>query len=644
MNAPALTRPVLRWVAAAVLLAALPHTTHLPLWVSALVPAALLLRLGVGRPPGRWVLVLLVLLTFGAVLAQFRTIAGITAGGGFLSAMMALKFLETRNTRDAGLLLCLSYFLAIAVFLHSQSIPMAAWVLGSTGVTTVALMTLAAPAGPPVGVRIRQTALLFGQAAPIMLVLFLLFPRLPGPLWGTPESEQAARTGLSDRMAPGSITQLTQSSEVAFRVQFGGDGPPQRPYYWRGPVFWQFDGRAWTSGQPRLRTLAAPQPTGPVIEYTMLLSPHQRRWLFGLDMPLGVDGVEYGRTAGYALVAEEPVDSVIGLRLRSALDYRIEPDLPSARRERALALPEETAPRARQMARRWRAQSSDTQAIVDRALSYFREREFVYTLSPPATGDAPVDNFLFGTRSGFCEHYASAFTVLMRSAGVPARVVTGYLGGETNDMGDYLIVRQSDAHAWAEVWLPEAGWTRVDPTEVVSRERLDSGIAGVSGAPEQLPLLSRGDGWIKRAALAWDAVEHAWNRTVVGYGAESQQRLLSSLGLSGLGRYAIGLLAIVTAAATLVGIWLLAARRGPTADPAVRAWERALARLHRAGIPTDPCDGPRAVAARVRSQRPDLAPAFGRITRLYIALRYRPGATGDTLKRLRAEVRQFKPR
>lgn len=644
MSAPGLTTPVLRWLAAAILLAALPHATHLPLWVSMLVPAALLLRLGLGRPPGRWVLVLLVLLTFAAVLAQFRTIAGITAGGGFLSAMIALKFLETRDSRDAGLLLCLSYFLAIAIFLKSQSIPMAAWVLASAGVTTVALMTLAAPNGPPLGARIKQTALLFAQAAPIMLVLFVLFPRLPEPLWGMPESEQAARTGLSDRMAPGSITRLTRSSEVAFRVQFGdGDAPP-RPYYWRGPVFWQYDGRAWTRGEPRVRTLAPPQVTGTTVEYTMLLSPHQRRWLFGLDLPLTAEGVPHGRTAGYDLIAEEPVESVIGLRMRSTLDYRIEPNLPAARRERALALPAGAAPEARQLARRWRAQASDPRAVIDRALAYFREQGFVYTLSPPTTGDAPVDNFLFGTRSGFCEHYASAFTVLMRAAGIPARVVTGYLGGETNDMGDYLIVRQSDAHAWSEVWLPEAGWIRVDPTGVVSQERLDSGIAGVSGAPEQLPLLSRSDGWIKQVSLAWDAVQHAWNRAVVGYGPETQHRLLSYLGLSELGRYAIGLLAIATAAATLAGVWLLAARHGRPGDPVVRAWGQALARLRRAGIAADPCDGPRTVAAQVRRQRPDLAPAFGRILRLYVALRYRPEPQRDGLERLREEVRQFRPR
>lgn len=642
MSSATLQTPLMRWLAAAVLIAAVPHVSHLPLWVSALIPAALLLRLGLGRAPSRWLLVPLVLLAFAAVFVQFHTIAGVTAGGAFLSAMVALKFLEARDTRDAGLLVCLAYFLATTVFLTSQSIPMAAWVLGSAAVTTMALMTLAAPVSPPVGLRLKHTALLFAQAAPIMLVLFLLFPRLPGPLWGMPEDEGSARTGLTDTMSPGSITQLTQSSEVAFRVEFDGE-PPAPPHYWRGPVFWRYDAGTWSRGEQRARPPAAPEVTGRTVEYTMLLMPHERRWLFALDLPLDARS-DHSRAAGYNLLADEPIRSVVGLRLRSALDYRLEPELPPERRQRALELPSSAAPLARELAQRWRANASEPRQIVAQALAYFRERDFAYTLSPPATGEAPVDDFLFRTRRGFCEHYASALAVLMRAAGVPARVVTGYLGGETNDLGDYMLVRQSDAHAWVEVWLPERGWTRVDPTEVVSRGRVDSGVTGVSDAPEQLPLLSRSDGWVRQVSLAWDSVEHAWNRAVVGYGPELQERLLARLGLGNIGRYATALLTVATAAATLAGIWLLTSRRPGPSDPAVRAWRQATTRLRRVGIEPDAGEGPRALAARVRAERPDLAPAFGRIARAYIALRYRPSAAPDALQRLRREVRQFRPR
>ncbi len=642
MSSDALATPVLRWLAAAILVAALPHATHLPVWVSALIPAALMLRLGLGRPPARWLLVLLVFLCFAAILARFHTIAGVTAGGAFLSAMVALKFLETRTPRDAGLLICLAYFLAVSVFLTSESIGITAWVLGSTGLTTAALMTLAAPNGPPLRQQLWHTLRLFAQAAPIMLVLFVLFPRLPEPLWGL-QNEGAARTGLSDTMAPGSITRVIESSEVAFRVEFTNGEPPAPPYYWRGPVFWQFDGRTWSAGERRSRVQAEPEITGETVAYTLMLTPHDRRWLFGLDLPVGADA-EHERAPGYQLLAPDEVESVRRLQMRSALQYRLEPELPASRRQRALELPPETAPLARELAGSWRAEADGPRAIVERGLEYFREREFEYTLSPPPTGAAPVDDFLFRTQSGYCEHYASAFAVLMRAAGIPARVVTGYLGGETNDMGDYMLVRQSDAHAWTEVWLPERGWTRVDPTQAVSSERVDSGVGGVAGADTQLPLMSRSEGWLKQATLAWDAVQHTWNRVVVGYGPEAQHRLLQRLGLGDVGRYAMAVLAIVSAGLALAAVWLLTAGRQAPRDPAQRAWLRALARLRRAGVDATASEGPRDLAERVRRERPDLAPGFGRVAQRYIALRYRPETPTNGLRRLRRAVRAFRPR
>jgi hypothetical protein len=321
---------------------------------------------------------LLVLLCFAAVLARFHTIAGATAGGAFLSAMIALKFLETRDTRDAGLLICLTYFLAVSVFLTSESIATTAWVLASVGVTTVTLLTLAAPDGPPLKQHLVHTGRILLQAAPIMLVLFVLFPRLPQPLWGM-ESGSAARTGLSDTMEPGSITQVIQSSEVAFRVEFADGEPPTPPYYWRGPVFWQFDGRSWSQGERRSRELAEPEITGTPIEYTLMLAPHDRRWLFGLDLPLAAD-VEHERSAGYDLLAPDDVESVRALQMRSARQYRLEPELPASRRQRALELPAEAAPLARELAARWRADADEP-----REDAAFSETDF----SPTAATSIP---------------------------------------------------------------------------------------------------------------------------------------------------------------------------------------------------------------------------------------------------------------
>ncbi|MDZ7749954.1 MAG: DUF3488 domain-containing protein [Halofilum sp. (in: g-proteobacteria)] len=329
MSALALPRATLRALGLAVIVAAGAHVGYLPLWTSVLVPAAVGLRLALGRPPGRWLLLPLVLGAFAAVLLQFRTFSGTTAGGTLFAAMLALKFLESRDTRDAGLLACLAYFYATAIFLSTQAIAMAAYVLASLGVTTWALTLLAAPAGgPPPRVRARRAALLLVQAVPVMLVLFVLFPRIPGPLWGVGGESTSARTGLSDTMSPGAISRLTESSEVAFRVQFADAPPPPGRRYWRGPVLWAFDGRTWSRGERRVEATPPPEPAGATSEYELILEPHRRRWVFGLDLPLpGDSGTTRG--SGYDLRAQERVHSVRRYELRSLLDYRLEPQLPT---------------------------------------------------------------------------------------------------------------------------------------------------------------------------------------------------------------------------------------------------------------------------------------------------------------------------
>lgn len=626
--------------AVALVLATLPHVGQLPFWVLMLVPGAVALRLALGRPPGRWLLIGLVIVVFAAVLFRFRTIAGPTAGGAFFCAMVALKFLEIRNRRDLGILLCLAYFLAISVFLNTETIGIAALVLAAVLATTVALTFVAEPDGPPVRARLRLSGTLLLQAMPVMIVLFLLFPRLPGPMWGLGD-ENTARTGLDDRMSPGDITRLTKSSEVAFRVDFEDEPPAPAERYWRGPVFWSYDGRTWTEGESRHRGLEAPTATGRERAYTLILEPHGRKWLFGLDIPVAADG-DVKRRTGYNLVTDERIDTVRRYEMRSALDYRLERELPRARRERALDLPEGSAPRARELAERWRDEASGPQGVVDRALAFLREEDFVYTLSPDPLGDTPVDTLLFETRTGFCEHFASAFAVLMRAADIPARIVAGYQGGEIND--DYMIVRQSDAHAWTEVWLPGQGWTRVDPTGAVSTTRLDAGIGSLEGA-DSLDLLSRRDsGALREIALLWDSVNHGWNRFVLGYGPALQKRLLERLGMDVLGRWALALVMLAAVGLFIAAVWLLALRPVGPRDPVERLWRRARRRLMRLGMHPHPAEGPIDLAARVRRARPDVAPAFSRIAAAYVRLRYRPAPRDSALRELREAVRAFRPR
>lgn len=643
--APILPEAVLRWIAGAVLVAAVPHAPRLPLWITLLIVAAVSLRLVLRRPPGRWLLVPIVVAVFAAVVLQYRSLSGAEAGGAFFAAMVALKFLESRDRRDAGLLVCLTYFLATSVFLSDQSIPMAVYVLLSTVITTIALITLAAPDGPPVRLRARRSVLLLVQALPIMLVLFLLFPRVSGPLWGIHQDPGTAHVGLDDTMAPGSISELLLTDDVAFRVRFDDDSeiPPQSQRYWRGPVFWEFDGRTWSQGEPRLEETPKITAVGDFVDYSIILEPHGRHWVLGLDLPVA-EPADTRLTPGHNLVSRDRIRTASQYSLRSARLYRMEPVLPPERRERALELPADAAPQARELATGWAAAESGSAEIVERALSLFREQPFFYTLSPPRLDGDSVDQFLFETREGFCEHYASSFVFLMRAAGVPARVVAGYQGGRVNALGDYLIVRQSDAHAWAEVWLPGQGWIRVDPTSAVSPQRIELGIANVDGADERLGDLSRrGEGFLRELALAWDSINHGWNRLVLDYGPDLQKRLLRNLGLGDIGRYALALVMLVVAAFALTAVWLLAERLRPEADPVRRQWHRVLGRLRRAGLEPRTTEGPATLARRVAERRPDLASRIGRIVRLYNILRYAPRARPGDLERFRDEVRHFRP-
>ncbi|MDX1609580.1 MAG: DUF3488 and transglutaminase-like domain-containing protein [Halofilum sp. (in: g-proteobacteria)] len=645
MNArPAVPESVLHWIAAAIGVAIVPHLPGLPLWVIALIVAAIALRLVLRRPPGRWLLVPIVAAVFAAVLLQYRTLSGADAGGTFFAAMVALKFLESRDRRDAGLLICLTYFLATSVFLTDQSIAIAAYVLGSIVLTTTALITLAAPDGPPPAQRARRAALLLVQALPIMLVLFLLFPRVSGPLWGISQNPATAFSGLDDTMSPGSISDLLISDEVAFRVQFEGDSvPPRAQRYWRGPVLWRFDGTTWSQGRARVQAAPELAAAGGFVDYSLILEPHGRRWVLGLDLPVSETG-DTRRTRGANLVSRNPVTSVRQYRLRSARRYELEPSLPPERRRRALEIPVDAAPQAQALAADWRRAAAGPQDVIDRALAMFRQQPFYYTLTPPRlTGDT-VDEFLFDTREGFCEHYAGAFVFLMRAAGIPARVVTGYQGGEINAIGDYMIVRQSDAHAWAEVWLEGQGWTRIDPTNAVAPQRIQLGIANVAGAGERLGALSgRGAGVWRELALAWDSVSHAWNRLVLDYGPELQQRLLRRIGLGELGYYALSLVMIASAAFALAAVWLVAGRLRRERDPVLRLWRRSLARLRAAGLEPRATEAPATIARRVASHRPDLAGRFGRIVRLYQGLRYAPVARRGDVERLQREVSRFRP-
>lgn len=622
-----------------------PHAAHLPLWLTVLVLTCGIWRYlravrGESLPPD-WLRVLLTVTTAAGIFASYGSLLGRDAGTALLVGMAGLKLLEMRSRRDTHVVLYLGFVLIATQFLYDQSILTALYLFIT--VWAMVMILIAAHRATDHGhpwqyARLAGSMML--QALPLMLVLFVLFPRISGPLWRTPEDGRAS-TGLSDTMSPGSISQLSRSDEVAFRVLFDGNPPPRRQRYWRALVLSDYDGRTWSTGQPG--SPAALADTGEVLSYSVLLEPHQQRWIPALEL-LSQAPPATRLSGAHELSSTQRIREIRRFELSSSLEYRYAPELSAAARAANLRLPNDAHPTARALAREWQRDGADSAAILARAEAYFRSQPFVYTLTPPALPEDAVDQFLFDTRRGFCEHYANAFTVLMRAAGVPARVVTGYQGGEMNPVGDYLIVRQSDAHAWSEVWLEGRGWQRVDPTGWVALQRIELGLDQAVGADEPVPFLARqGGGIFKALRLRLDALTNGWNRWVLAYGPELQQQLLSRAGLRNWQQIALALGASLVAVVLGVALAMFFGQRRRRIDPVLASYQRFCHKLARRGLPRAPSEGPEDYARRVVQARPELGPSIDTITRLYVKLRYGHAANPAWQRRLRQLVQGFRP-
>lgn len=628
----ALDRSAVPWLFACALLTTVPHVDHQPIWLSALV--GLFFAWGGWlwwrgtRLPSRWLLALCVVACSAGILVEFRTLFGRDAGVAMLVAFMALKLLELKSRRDAYVVVVLGYFLLLTHYLFSQSIPTGLWLLFSTVFVTATLIRLhGGPASAPLP-TLRYAGLMTLQAVPFMLVLYLLFPRVNGPLWGLPQDAHSARSGLSDTMAPGSIANLALSSDIAFRARFDGDLPARDHLYWRGPVMDDYDGQTWRRSPlfagkaPQLQALAPP------LRYAITLEAHNQRWLLALDAPTALPA--NSRLDGLLTVlASQPVQQRQRLEFASTTAYRFNVEETPEVLKRSLRLPPNRNPKSRALGETWRQSLATPEARVQKALDIFRQENFAYTLQPPLLGPDPVDDFLFTTRRGFCEHYAAAFVVLMRAAGVPARVVGGYQGGEMNPLDGYLVVRQSDAHAWAEVWLAEKGWQRVDPTAAISPARVESGIAAAMPAGEPLPALVQVNAeWIKALRYRWEALNNGWNQWVLGYSPERQRELLSRLGLPDADWRTLAVLLFGACGAVLLAVTAWTLYHRPHIDPARRLWNRALKKLKRRHIVCATWETPLALAARLGHEHPEIGDAMTVVAECYCVARYGPGA-GD---------------
>ncbi len=635
-------------------LSVIPHFWHLTLPVSLFFSAILLIRViataySIEQIP-RWLIFSFLLAGLIIVIVQYSGAIGKDFGVSLLVAMLSLKVLEIKIYRDAYVLLFLTGFMLVTQFLYNQEMLLTFYIFSLTFFLLCFLLWLNQTTSKPrFPGYLKLVAKLSVQALPVMLILFVFFPRLSGPLWGFDTESGIASTGISGDITPGSISRLSQSSATAFRVKFDQSSllPDPRFRYWRGPVMTQTDGISWHAEDDPPAAEIKFKPIGKPVSYQITAEASRQHWLFALDLPAQIPAKTI-ITADYAVRTEQKINQRSTYALISypqyIADYSSEEELQAAR-----YLPESITPRMQELVTHFQSNTSSVEDFITAVLGFFNRENFIYTLNPPLMNTNPADEFLFEHRKGFCEHYATSFVLLMRLAGIPARVVAGYQGGEWNPAGEHLIIRQSDAHAWTEVWLENKGWTRVDPTAAVAPERIERSIdpqAVSEGAPVVFKI--RSDGMLgnvfRQAAWFADSLDLNWHRWIVGFSKQRQQYFLSSAGLDFLKNYkSLGLTAVFLAMLFIV-LLTLGLKRKPViiVEPAKIYWNKFCKKLRTKGVSCLVTDGPETIAKNARQLLPEQASSIQLITDLYISIRYSNKGNAEKLKALRQLVARFR--
>lgn len=636
----------LPWTLAALLFAVIPHVQFLPAWVIAIFLGCSAWRWQVERRrwrlPPPWVRIVLALFAFIGVLASYESVSGVGPGSALLAVMAALKLLETKQRRDQFVLLFISIFLIMSSLLREQYLWSLPYLVAGVLFTMAAWLRMSDRKSVPIRQSLATGARLIAYAVPLMIAMWVFFPRIATPFWAVPIDTSSATSGLSEQMSPGDISSLSLSDAVAFRVTFEGEPPAPHERYWRGLVLHRFNGRTWYGNDPSIGSNAQREVEyeGQPVRYQVTMEPTRQHWVFALELPYEWDLDRTYMSPQQQLARMQPVDQRISYRVVSYPDYRLGTDLSEFARAAYTRLPENTNGRTLTLARQMRDSAGSAEVYVNRVLRKFNAEEFYYTLEPPPLGSDPVDRFLFETRRGFCEHYASAFAVMMRAAGIPARVVVGYQGGEINPVGRYMIVRQADAHAWTEIWLPRRGWYRVDPTAAVAPERIDEGRYGSMrdgiGASWGLHAPSQ---WLYRMTLTWDALNTRWNEWILAYGPDNQARFMQWLGMQepDWRKMMLTLIAILVILITLVSVLLMRRYQPPPKDPAARLYGRF---TKAAGVEAGTGETPLQLASRIVAQRKQAAAEAREITALYLDARYGPPDPAS-VPQLERAVRRF---
>jgi transglutaminase-like putative cysteine protease len=603
---------------------------------------------------------LLTAVLLAAILVSYGSLKGIEAGVSLLVVLMSLKILEAHTAREFQVMAMMAWVLCVCGFFLSQDFAVALCLLAAFALVLVALIqfhrgTSPGALWPPLG----ATCKLLAQAAPLVVLLFLLFPRINTGFRFDIRDPRSAASAFSDRLSPGSIASLTNSSDIAFRAEFPDRKTrPPGPMYWRGIVMWHCEGMEWRapyapapssdSGAPGGRAL--PVQGDKAIRQRITIAPHGARWLFALDRPFEVPPKAMLARGNY-LWSVQPIRKARRYEVVSSPEVTGKELQPRERKE-ALELPASISPAVRELVQSWIAQDSNPRAIVNTALQFFRMQGFRYSLSPGEYKKNELDEFLFHRRIGFCEHYAASFATLMRVAGIPSRVVAGYLGGEYNELGRFFLVRQADTHAWCEVWLQDSGWTRVDPTTVVAPGRasldLNSFLERRIAAGEMQANRSAFVTQLTRSAiftklrLAWETLNYQWDTRVLGFDADVQDVLLTSLGFVNRGPVLLIAEILVVAAALLVVYagWMQLRTR-PRVDRVQALYERFCRKAARLGVRRSIWEGPADFSRRAAQLLPNESERIRQISNTYIALRYSSDSPALVLNRFAKEVRAF---
>ena len=650
-------RPLL-WLAAALLFTLPSMFGKLASWVPFLFLLALVLKLWM-EPKGyrlRSTILKLILaaVTFGAIFVSYGTLKGIEPGISLLAVLVSLKILEAHTAREFQVMVMMAWVLCLCGFLLSQDLAIAFCLFLAFALLIAALVQFHRGSSPGAfWLPLATTFKLLAQATPVVVLLFLVFPRINTGFQFRIGDLHSVTTGFSDRLSPGGIVALANSSDIAFRAEFPDSRTgPAGPMYWRGLVMWRCEGMEWRApnAPASISDSSRRYPTSDkAIRQQITIAPHGARWMFALDRPFGIpSGAMLAR--GNYLYSVQPIRKARRYEVLSSAEP-IGKELDAYERRQALQLPASITPAVRELAASFAAHDSEPRATVNSALQFFRTQGFRYSLSPGEYNKNDLEEFLLHRRTGFCEHYAASLATLMRLAGIPARVVVGYLGGEYNDLGGFFLVRQSDTHAWCEVWIPENGWTRIDPTSVVAPGRTSLDLSSFLASRVASGEMATGRSVLTRLArlafvnqirLTWEALNYQWDTRVLGFDADVQDVLLTSLGLINGGPLPLVMQVLIVIAALLIiyAGWMQLRTR-PRADRIQVLYDGFCQKLARIGVQRDPWEGPSDFAIRASQSLPNESERVRQITETYIALRYGPGAAAIGLDKFAREVNAF---